>query len=175
MLQETIYEQSGRLARLIDQLLDLSRLQARAVEFNPERVRIADRLHGILELYADDDLTLDVDEELEAVLDPVVLDRVVSNLVINALRHGAPPVVVCARQTDRHLRISVDDDGPGIPDDLRAQLFEQFTRGAPTGGSGLGLAIARSYALAHGGDLLYHPGAPAGARFELVLPQPAPR
>ena len=171
MLQETIYEQSGRLAKLIEQLLDLSRLQAHAVEINPERVRIADRLHGILELYADDDLTLDVDEELEAVLDPVVLDRVVSNLVINALRHGAPPVVVCARQTDRHLRISVDDDGPGIPDDLRAQLFEQFTRGAPTGGSGLGLAIARSYAVAHGGDLLYHPRAPAGARFELVLPQ----
>jgi signal transduction histidine kinase len=171
MLEDTIYEQSGRLARLIEQLLDLSRLQAHAVEINPQRVRIADRLHGILELYDDADLTLDVDEELEAVIDPVVLDRVVSNLVINALRHGAPPVVVSARQTDRHLRISVDDEGPGVPEGFRAQLFEQFTRGTPTGGSGLGLAIARSYAVAHGGDLLYHPRTPAGARFELVLPQ----
>ena len=171
MLQETIHEQSSRLARLIEQLLDLSRLQAHAVEINPERVRIADRLHGILELYGDADLTLDVDEGLEAVVDPVVLDRVVSNLVINALRHGAPPVVISARQTDRHLRISVDDEGPGVPESLRTQLFEQFTRGAPTGGSGLGLAIARSYAVAHGGDLLYHPRTPGGARFELVLPQ----
>ena len=67
------------------------------------------------------------------------------------------------------------DEGPGVPEDFRGQLFDQFTRGGSTAGSGLGLAIARSYALAHGGDLLYHPGAPAGARFELVLPQPAPR
>jgi signal transduction histidine kinase len=175
MLQETIYEQSTRLAKLIEQLLDLSRLQAQAVEINPQRVRIADRLHGIVDLYADADLTLEVDDELEAEIDPVVLDRVVSNLVINALRHGAPPVVVSARQTDRHLRISVADEGPGVPESIRTDLFEQFTRGGSTGGSGLGLAIARSYALAHGGDLLYHPRSPTGARFELVLPQPPSR
>jgi signal transduction histidine kinase len=175
MLQETIYEQSTRLAKLIEQLLDLSRLEARALEIKPEPVRVADRLYALLDLYPDADLTLEVDDDLEAEIDPVVLDRVVSNLVINALRHGAPPVVVTARQTDRHLRISVADEGPGVPDSLRTQLFEQFTRGSTTGGSGLGLAIARSYALAHGGDLLYHPGRPAGARFELVLPQPPPR
>src|SRR5919198_638689 len=173
MLQETIHEQSSRLARLIEQLLDLSRLQAHAVEINPERVRIGSRLEGILELFADSsDLKLEVPEDLEADVDPVVLDRVVTNLVINAFRHGAPPVVVSARRVDRHLRIFVDDDGPGVPEELRSQLFEHFTRGGTTGpGSGLGLAIARSYALAHGGDLLYHPRSPAGSRFELVLPQ----
>jgi signal transduction histidine kinase len=175
MLQQTIYEQSTRLAKLIEQLLDLSRLQAHAIEIKPEPVRVADRLHGLLELYPDADLTLEADDELEAEIDPVVLDRVVSNLVINALRHGEPPVVVTARQTDRHLRISVADEGPGVPESFRTQLFEQFTRGGSTGGSGLGLAIARSYALAHGGDLLYHPGTPAGACFELVLPQPTSR
>jgi K+-sensing histidine kinase KdpD len=175
MLQETIYEQSTRLAKLIEQLLDLSRLEAKSLEINPERVQIADRLHGILDLYDGDELTLEVDEGLEADIDPVVLDRVVSNLVVNALRHGAPPVVVSARQTDRHLRISVADEGPGVPESFRAELFEQFTRASTTGGSGLGLAIARSYALAHGGDLLYHPGTPTGARFELVLPQSTPR
>jgi signal transduction histidine kinase len=175
MLQETIYEQSTRLAKLIEQLLDLSRLQAHALEIKPERVRIADRLHGIVDLYDGDDLMLEVDEGLEAEIDPVVLDRVVSNLVVNAFRHGAPPVVVSARQTDRHLRISVADEGPGVPESFRTQLFEQFTRGGATGGSGLGLAIARSYAVAHGGDLLYEPRSPAGSRFELVLPQPAPR
>jgi signal transduction histidine kinase len=175
MLQDTIYEQSTRLARLIEQLLDLSRLEAHALDINPERVRIADRLHGILDLYDGPDVTLEVDDALEAEVDPVVLDRVVSNLVINALRHGAPPVVVSARQADRHLRISVADEGPGVPEALRGQLFEQFARGEATGGSGLGLAIARSYAVAHGGDLVYHQGTPTGARFELVLPQPAPR
>jgi signal transduction histidine kinase len=175
MLQQTIYEQSTRLAKLIEQLLDLSRLEAQALEIKPERVRVADRLHGIVAFYADADLALEVDDELEAEVDPVVLDRVVSNLVINALRHGAPPVVVTARQADRHLRISVADEGPGVPESFRTQLFEQFSRGGATSGSGLGLAIARSYAVAHGGDLLYHPGTPAGARFELVLPQPASR
>ena len=178
MLQETVYEQSSRLARLIEQLLDLSRLQAHAVEINPERVRIAARLEGILELFAESmDLRLEVPEDLEADVDPVVLDRVVTNLVINAFRHGAPPVVVSARRVDRHLRIFVEDEGPGVPEEFRAQLFEHFTRAGATGpGSGLGLAIARSYALAHGGDLLYHPRSPAGSRFELVLPQsPPPR
>src|ERR687885_818546 len=175
MLQLTIYEQSTRLAKLIEQLLDLSRLEAKSLEINPQRVRIADRLHGIVDLYPGADLTLEVDDELEAEIDPVVLDRVVSNLVINALRHGAPPVVVAARQIDRHLRISVADEGPGVPESLRTQLFEQFTRGGTTGGSGLGLAIARSYAVAHGGDLLYRPGKATRACFELVLPQPASR
>ena len=176
MLQETIHEQSSRLAKLIEQLLDLSRLQAHAVEINPERVQIGPRLEGILELFADSsDLKLEIPEDLEADVDPVVLDRVVTNLVINAFRHGAPPVVVSARRVDRHLRIFVDDDGPGVPEELRSQLFEHFTRGGSTGpGSGLGLAIARSYALAHGGDLLYHPRSPAGSRFELVLPQSPP-
>jgi signal transduction histidine kinase len=174
MLQDTVYEQSSRLARLIEQLLDVSRLEAQAVEINPQRVRIAARLEGILQLFAQSsDLRVEVPADLEAEVDPVVLDRVVTNLVINAFHHGAPPVVVSARRVDRHLRIYVEDAGPGVPEELRAQLFEHFTRGGgSTGtGSGLGLAIARSYALAHGGDLIYHPRSPAGSRFELVLPQ----
>jgi signal transduction histidine kinase len=69
--------------------------------------------------------------------------------------------------------IVVEDGGPGVPADVRAQLFEQFTRSASSTapGSGLGLAIARSYARAHGGDVHHEDVSPSGTRFELVLPQ----
>ena len=115
-------------------------------------------------------VTLDVPRDLAAVADRVVLERVVSNLVANAARHGAPPVVVAAEQRDRHLRIAVTDGGPGVPKSLRPRLFERFARGGDASGSGLGLAIARVYARAHGGDIVYDPQ-PEGTRFELVIPQ----
>ena len=57
-----------------------------------------------------------------------------------------------------------------MPEELRSRLFERFVRGETAAGSGLGLAIARSYARAHGGDLIYVP-AGSGARFELIVPQ----
>jgi signal transduction histidine kinase len=91
-------------------------------------------------------------------------------LLINARRYGAPPFILDAEHRDRHLRIAVEDAGPGVPEELRPRLFERFARGESAAGSGLGLAIARAYARAHGGDLLYNPG-DDGARFELILPQ----
>ena len=101
--------------------------------------------------------------------DPVALDRILSNLLQNAVRHGEPPIVLMAEQRDTHLRISVSDHGEGVPDELRPRLFERFGRGDAAPGNGLGLAIARAYAQAHGGELVYHhrEGAP---RFELVVP-----
>lgn len=174
-LQQTIYEQSARLAGLVDQLLDLSRIEAHAVDIKPERLRVAERLNSIVRVFADGaEITVRAPEELEAVLDAGVLERVVTNLVVNALRHGATPIEVTAEQTDGHLRIAVEDEGPGVAEELRPRLFDEFTRGDASRprGAGLGLAIARSYALAHGGELLYQPRLPSGARFELVIPQP---
>src|SRR5205823_11052830 len=98
------------------------------------------------------------------------LDRVVSNLITNASRYGAPPIVVAAERRDRHLRVTVQDAGEGVPDDLRPRLFERFVHGDTASGSGLGLAIARAYARAHGGDVIYNPIVD-GACFELIVPQ----
>jgi signal transduction histidine kinase len=113
---------------------------------------------------------LDVPPDMAVVADPTVLDRVLSNLLTNAMRYGSPPIVVAAEQRDRHLRIAVEDGGTGVPDALRPRLFERFVHGDAASGSGLGLAIARAYARAHGGDLIYEP-ANGGARFELIVPQ----
>jgi two-component system sensor histidine kinase MtrB len=114
----------------------------------------------------------DVPADLAVVADELAIDRIVSNLLINALRHGAPPIEVAAEQRDGHLCISVTDHGRGVPEELRPRLFERFERGAEADGSGLGLAIARAYAQAHGGDLLYERNED-GPRFELVLPHSA--
>jgi len=171
LLLRSGYEQAERLRRLLEELLDLSRLDAQAIRAQPRPVVLRSVLKRIVaETASGDAVKVEVPEDLAAVADPLVLERVISNLVVNAIRYGAPPVVVAAEQRDRHLRISVADAGPGVPDELRPRLFERFARGTDARGSGLGLAIARAYARAHGGDLVYDASAP-GARFELILPQ----
>jgi signal transduction histidine kinase len=90
--------------------------------------------------------------------------------LINAVRYGESPITVSAETRDTHVRIAVEDDGEGVPPELRGRLFERFARGESALGSGLGLAIARAYARAHGGDLVYD-RRNRGARFELVLPR----
>ncbi len=166
-LEETAWEQSDRLRRLIEQLLDLSRLDARAIAVLPQPIVLE---RTLVEIVNDSEgVVVDVDPGLAVVADPLVLERVVSNLVRNARQHGRPPVRVSAEQRDRHLRISVSDCGDGVPEEMVPRLFERFERGGGSG-TGLGLAIAKAYANAHGGDLVYD-GHGGGAQFTLVLPR----
>ena len=164
-------EQGERLRRLLEELLDLSRLDARAISVEPRpivlKAALADVVRG--SLAGTDAVELDIPDDLAAVVDPVVLERVVSNLVGNAVRYGEPPIRISAQQRDRHLRVAVEDAGPGVPKELEGKIFERFARGGAMG-HGLGLAIARAYAQAHGGDLVHDPR-PGGARFELLIPQ----
>ncbi len=172
--EETLWEQASRLRRLIEQLLDLSRLDAKTVKVEARPIVLR---RVLAEIVADVDRAgvaeatfLDVDDDLAVVADPLAIERVVSNLLVNAHRHGKPPVRLTARQSDTHLRISVDDEGEGISEDMQERLFERFERGSHGGeGSGLGLAIAKAYARAHGGDIVYESRA-GGTRFELLLP-----
>jgi signal transduction histidine kinase len=165
-------EQGERLRRLLEELLDLSRLDARAINVEPRPVVLKATLADVVQgaLSTSDSVELDVPDDLAAVVDPLVVERVVSNLVANAMRYGAPPIRIGAQMRDRHLRIAVEDSGPGVPKELEGRIFDRFARGGGESGHGLGLAIARAYAQAHGGDLFYDPG-PSGARFELLIPQ----
>jgi K+-sensing histidine kinase KdpD len=166
------YEQGDRLRRLLEELLDLSRLDAHSIRLDPKPIVLRGMLAQVVSdtVPAGTPLELDVAPDLAVVADRLILDRVVSNLLTNAIRYGEPPIVVSAVQRVRHLRIVVEDAGEGIPDDLHSNLFERFSRGDDGVGSGLGLAIARAYARAHGGDLIYAGGS-GGARFELIVPQ----
>jgi signal transduction histidine kinase len=171
-LLRTAYEQSDRLRRLLEQLLDLSRLDADAMAVAPRPLVLRSALGEIVEsaVGGEQSVELDVSPDLAAAVDPLVLDRVVSNLLVNAVRHGEPPIRLSAKQTDRYIHVAVEDAGAGVPNELRSRLFERFAHGDEGRGSGLGLAIARIYAQAHGGDLVYKPDE-RGARFELIVPQ----
>jgi two-component system, OmpR family, sensor histidine kinase MtrB len=176
-IRNALYQQSERTCRLLEQLLDLSRLDAQAIPIERTRFSIRPRVEELVEMVVGEgkaDVEIDVPPDLVVDVDPKAFDRIVSNLVVNAVRYGRAPITIAARQWDRHLRLAVEDRGGGVADEFVPRLFDPFSRGddARGDGSGLGLSIAKSYAQAHGGELIYQTAHPHGARFELVLPRP---
>lgn len=174
------------LQRLVDDLLDLSRVEAGRVDMSWERLNVADlvrevvarrtRTHGkTVRVEMDSD-----PERLATVADKQRLERVVGNLLDNALIHGqGQEVTVRIGAEDGTLRLSVEDRGPGIPPELAGRIFERFFKADPSRrrgegrGSGLGLAIARENAHLHGGEIRVFNGRGGGARFELRFPRRA--
>ena len=176
-LRSALREQTARLRNLAEQLLDLSRLDLTAIRISPEPVRLRPKIEELVRSFADarsNAVTIAVPPDLQAVVDPEALDRMLSNLVANSLRHGKPPVTISAAGKDRHLRLVVEDRGDGVPPEFVPRLFDRFARSPESrgrgDGSGLGLAIAQAYARAQGGEIVYEPAVPHGARFEVVIP-----
>jgi signal transduction histidine kinase len=176
-LSEALEQQTDRLARLVEQLLDLSRLDADVIEIAPQSFNVRQRVEEIVEGAAvgrERQVEIAVPDDLVAAADPTAFERIVGNLVTNAFRYGSPPVIVSAFRTEAEFRVAVEDRGHGVEPAFVPNLFERFSRSEQSRGrgvgTGLGLAIARSYARAHNGDLVYVDARPHGARFELVLP-----
>ena len=175
-LRQALLEQSVRLRDLTEQLLDLSRLDAgrirvRARPFSPQK-----SVDALLPRIAPDrlrDVQVEIDPAVELVSDPDAFERVVGNLIGNALKYGSPPVVVRGRARDGMFRLAVEDRGPGVPSRFVPRLFERFTRADETrrrgGGAGLGLAIAHEFAEAVGAQLDYEQAQPRGARFVFAV------
>jgi two-component system, OmpR family, sensor histidine kinase KdpD len=174
-LAETIRSEASRLDRVVGQLLDLSRLEAGAVEPHRELWHV-DELVGqaLAGLGADAArVRLEIRPETPPVeVDAAQVERVLANLIDNAL-HYSPPgsgVVVRAESGATELRLHVVDRGPGLPAEERDALFQPFRRGsAGQVGSGLGLSIARGFAEANGGRL-WAQDDPAGGHLVLSLP-----
>lgn len=178
-LRKTLYEQSCRLAELTDQLLDLSRLDAQAIALMPERFHPRERIDELLARIAPeriDDVEVGVEPALEVVTDAHAFERVIGNLLTNALRYGAPPIEVRTRWSEV-MDLIVVDHGPGVPAEFVPLLFDRFSQAEGStsrrqgAGAGLGLAIAKSFANALGGDLRYEPAEPSGACFHFELPR----
>ena len=176
-LRHALEQQTTRMAELVEQLLDLSRLDAEAVVVRPQNVDLRRRLEEVVTVAAGSragDVRVVVSDPLAAFVDPSIIDHIVTNLVTNALRYGQAPVVVSATVDGGQVRILVEDSGPGVAHEIEETLFERFTRAGVArdrvAGTGLGLAIARAYARAHSGDLRYERGQPTGARFVVELP-----
>lgn len=170
--------QIDRLEGLVQSLLAL----VQPLHLQPRRVALGDWLRERLETAGPAAQARGVrlawhgDVSGEAVFDPVHAARAIDNLLDNAVRHapdGGEVVLSAAVDAARCCcTLTVEDDGPGVPEALRPQLFEPFATGRADG-NGLGLALAREVALAHGGDLHYaprHADGSGGARFILELP-----
>lgn len=177
-LRETLYEQTVRLHDLTEQLLDLSQLDSGRIRVAVRPFRLREAVDSLVSRIAPErrpDVRVEIEPDAELVSDPVAFDRVVGNLIENALKYGRPPVVV----RNGAGTIMVEDVGPGVPPEFVPHLFDRFTRAddVPRGvaGAGLGLAIAREFAEAVGGRLEYE-HTERGARFVFALiAQPAAR
>jgi two-component system sensor histidine kinase KdpD len=177
-LLDTVCVEAERLERIVANLMDLSRLQAGAAD--PEReVCPLDELLGraLAELGPEAQrIEVSIPEDAPLVeVDPAQLDRVLVNLLENALRFSpaSDPVHVRVTQTRRDALVRVVDRGSGIPEDQLERIFEPFrtaAQAADSQGSGLGLAIARGFAEANGGRVWAESRPGQGASFVLALP-----
>lgn len=167
-----------RFQRLVEDLLEVSRLDAGAVEPAFEDVRFgAFVLHAVRSLPYD--VPVEIDDGAAGVsvsADKRRLERVVTNLVANADQHGGGIVRVVAEATPGLARLIVDDAGPGVPVAEREQIFERFVRGAGRGsrrgdGSGLGLSLVSEYVKLHSGAVRVEDRPGGGARFIVELPR----
>jgi two-component system sensor histidine kinase MtrB len=154
---ELLGAQSRRLAKLVEDLLEISRFDAGVLVLRPERVDLPALVADAVDLTAPDgQVTVHAEGDTTIQGDPRRLHTVVCNLLANAVHHGGEPITVTIDGGDPHVvTIKVADSGPGIPAELQPILFDRFTRGdrarRPSEGSGLGLAIARENVLLHHG------------------------
>jgi two-component system sensor histidine kinase KdpD len=176
-LLASIHEQARRLDHLVGNLLDLSRLEAGAASPMPELWLVDELVGRALEVIGPDAdrVVVSLPANCPGVrVDAAHIERVLANLVENALRYSSPadPVEMHAALQAGEVVISVSDRGPGVPAGEREAIFEAFQRGTGTGeqGSGLGLAIARGFAALNGGRVWVDRAPGGGSTFSLALP-----
>ena len=170
--------ESERLARLVDNLLDLSRLQAGGVEAHPDWVSIEEVLRTAVETVQSPPGGFDVqiDPDLPLIqADAGQLERALANVLDNAGRYAAgEPVTVRARNSGRQLLLRIGDRGPGIAREELERIFEPFHSAGEHSGTGLGLAIARGFVEANGGRMRAESLPGQGTTIVVTLPVPEP-
>lgn len=167
-----------RLQRLVDGLLQMTRLEAKVVEPKLEWCDVREIVEGAVNAVGDamksHPVRIGIAEDMPLVkTDPMLLIQALANLLHNAAVYSPDglPVEVEARHAEQKLRLTVRDHGPGIPPGEESRVFGKFYRaaGAPAGGTGLGLSIARGFVQAIGGDISGWNHAEGGAVFEILV------
>lgn len=179
------------LGQLVADLFELSKIESGALHLRTERLSLGELVCEMLDAYEADarehGVRLEGDTEpvpLQAIADPARLQRVLRNLVDNALRHtpSGGRIRVEARAVGAVARVSVTDSGPGVAPEDRERIFERFqhdrraryrgelSRGDRSSGAGLGLAIARGLVEAHGGRIWVETALLGGAAFHFTVP-----
>jgi len=184
LMLQTVNADADRVTRLITELLDVSRIDAGRLEVKKQVVDLRRSIGKVLEgrvatgeprerfvLLAEGELP-------EMWVDPDKFQQIVSNLVENALRHGAGTVTVCLFPADVNgspgAAVTVADEGTGIPEEVLSRIFVRFWRGDRRGGTGLGLYIVKGLVEAHGGRIHVTNAPTGGAVFRFVLPAGTP-
>ncbi|RYF69773.1 MAG: DUF4118 domain-containing protein, partial [Comamonadaceae bacterium] len=186
---QAIVHQAHQLNALVSNLLDMARLES-GVSGQSVSLRrdwqsveevVGSSIRAARPALGDTAVRTNLPADLPLVeFDPVLIERVLVNLLENAAKYGAPPIVMRALVTESTLVLSVRDHGPGLPASVRGKehtLFEKFTRGqaeSATPGVGLGLAICKAVVHAHGGTISAASADGGGAEFTVTIPRREP-
>lgn len=173
-------KQISRLARLIEDLLDVSRIQAGKLNLNKEKFNLGQMIDEVVKHYADQlkdilsEINLKVDPSIEGYLDRVRIEQVLINFLTNAGKYApGKPVTIHLTRQDGQAKLIVKDQGPGISAHDQARIFDRFERVRAKdniGGLGLGLYISKQIVDAHGGDISVESEPGHGASFIVTLP-----
>jgi signal transduction histidine kinase len=178
---ELVRAEADRLAALLNDLLDLQRIEETGVKLTRKELDLSKLLEAQVVLYSaqSDRHTLELESDAGCLVeaDRDRLAQVVGNLISNAIKYSPDGGVVHieARRTDGHVRVAVRDEGMGIPVTQQRQIFTKFFRGDAgrrlgIGGTGLGLALARDIVEAHDGEIGFESGEGRGSTFWFELP-----
>jgi signal transduction histidine kinase len=172
--------QVGRITNLVNDLLDVTRIQAGKLNFKFEKVNLYNLTKEVLERFSEQlaiancSLELDMDENIVGLWDPLKIEQVLINLITNAIKYApGHPIKIVATQGGQNACLIVQDHGPGIERECQEKIFNRFERVTTSqniGGLGLGLFISRQITEAHHGHIHVVSEVGKGARFILNLP-----
>lgn len=178
LMLQTVDNDADRLTRLIGELLDVARIDLGRLHVRAEPADLESLVHKVLDSVAAGTsrrVGLTAERPLPTVwVDVDRLTQVITNLVENALRHGGGTAQVVLRGKDDGVQLVVDDDGPGVPTELRTRVFTRFWTSGGKGGTGLGLYIVAGVVTAHGGQVSIEDAPGGGARLVVWLPRNEP-
>ncbi|WP_246942296.1 ATP-binding protein [Bacillus pinisoli] len=185
-IAEVIYEESLRMGRLVNELLDIARMEAGHIELQEEPTNFQEFLERVVKKFqglAKEksihlSYTCEQCNQEEVSFDPDRIEQVFTNLIDNAIRHTDPTgnVTVKATMLDNGIKVDVQDSGSGIPNEDLPFVFERFykadkARTRSKGGTGLGLAIVKNIIEAHHGQISVHSKINEGTTFSFFLPR----
>lgn len=183
---QTIVDESHRLTRLVENLLEMTRLESGAVTLDPQwhvlEEIVGSARNRLRESLAHHVVTVAIPADFPLVkIDGLLMEQVFVNLLENAVRYTPPgsTIEIRAVAAEDHVEIRVADNGPGLPPESEARIFDKFTRGSrttPDGrrGVGLGLAICKAIVQVHGGEISTGRRHGGGAQFVIRLPRTSP-
>ncbi len=173
-------QQGKRIAGLVDELLDLTRIRAGKLELHRQpcdlRAVVQETIAALKKMAERTGSTISVqgDDQIAGTFDPARIGQVVTNLVSNSIKYGeGKPIEITVSNNKTHVQLCVQDHGRGIPADMHRKIFERFERAVDAieiSGLGLGLYITRQIVVAHGGTISVQSAPGQGALFTVVLP-----